>query len=275
MVVPFTTVSAFSGSEVHITKDGLTSISGAKVMQLAGGTLFMRLYWGDAYVRFTIKTNSKTKILRATNEETTMAEVSEGDLLDVTGELESGGNSLIVVASTIRNSSVDKKQATFSGKVSGVDLASRSFTLVTKTDTITVQTGTTTQFLKGTRTLDLEHVSVGDTVLKTSGDYNLTSKLLSAQLVTTYVDLNNYKPRNFDGVLAEVSGTSLPTSVRVTVGNIKYTVNIKETTSLLSKTRSTVVLSRFVVGDKLRLYGAIREVDDPIIDAEIVRNMSL
>jgi hypothetical protein len=104
-------------TEVNITSDGTATISGAKVMQLAGSTFFMRMYWGEAYVRFIIKTNSKTKILRGTGEATTIGEVKEGDWLDVKGMLESGSDSLNIVATSIKNSSVQKKQSSFSGKV--------------------------------------------------------------------------------------------------------------------------------------------------------------
>ena len=108
---------AFSGSEVHISKDGTASVSGAKVMQLAGSTMYARLYWGDAYVRFLVKTNPQTKFFRATGEVTTIKEVSVGDLLEISGQLESGTDTLVVVASSVKNSSVQKAQATFSGKV--------------------------------------------------------------------------------------------------------------------------------------------------------------
>ena len=54
-----------------------------------------------------------------------------------------------------------------------------------------------------------------------------------------------------------------------------YTVNLAQTTLVLNKVRSAALLSRFVVGDTVRIYGRIEEVDEPIIDAEILRNISL
>lgn len=273
---PFCSAYAFSGSEVHITKDGKASFSGAKVMQLAGGTIFARLYWGEAYVRFTIKTNSKTKFLRATNEETTLAEISLGDWLDVSGLLESGGDTLSVNAETVKNSSVQKEQTETSGKVISVDLPARKFTLNSpKLGIIIVNTGTSTQFIKGTRTLDLEHIVVGDTITKISGEYDFNTKTLTAGSVVTYVNLNNYKLKNFEGVLQSVTGTSLPTSVKVKIGDISYTVNLSVNASVMSKNRKPANLNRFISGDTVRLYGAIREVDEPVIDATILRNMSL
>ena len=276
VLAPFNLAQAFSGSEVSITKDGGTFVSGAKVMQIAGSTFFARLYWGDTYLRFTIKTGNTTKFLRATGEATDISEINEGDLLDASGILESGGNTLNLVATSVRNSSVQKERSTFSGNVVSVDVSSNKFVLDSgKRGVININVSTSTVFTKGNRTLDLNHLKVGDYVKKIYGDYDLSAKTLVAETVVTYVDMSYYKPKLFEGTLEEISGTTMPTSIKVMSGKIQYVVNINNKALILNKKRETVVLSRFVVGDRVRLYGAIREVDEPIIDAEVVRNISL
>ncbi|MSU45253.1 MAG: hypothetical protein EXS47_01330 [Candidatus Zambryskibacteria bacterium] len=274
--VLITPQSALAGSVISITKEGVASFTEAKVMQLVGGTIFARLYWGEAYIRFTIKTDSRTKFYRGTGEVTTISEIVEGNLLDVTGELESGSNTLTLITSSIKNSSVQKQQTNASGKVVSVDLGLRKFILDSKVlGVININVKPETSFVKGNRTLDLEHFFVGDMVTKVSGDYDLSTKTLVADSVLTYVDPAYYKAKNFEGVLQVVSGVSVPTSLRVMVGKTSYTVNLREKTSILKKNRSAGSLNRFVVGDNLRIYGSIVEVDEPIIDAGIVRNMSL
>jgi len=276
LLTPFARVTAFTGSEVNITKDGNVTISSIKVMQIFGSTLATRLYWGDAYVRLTVKTNNKTSFLRGTGEATTIKEIAEGDLLDVTGVLEPGSSALSVLASSVKNSSVQKKQTTFSGSVISVDLSAKKFVLdAKKFGVINVFATTTTRFTKGNRTLDLEHLRVGDIIIKTEGDYDLSNRTLIAQSVLTYVDLNYYKPKNFEGKLQEVTGTTVPTSIRVLIDGASFVVNITDKTSVFSKNRKATLLSRFVSGDTVRIYGAIREVDELIIDATIVRNVNL
>lgn len=275
-IIPLSFSEAFSGSEVNISKNGIANVTGAKVMQLAGPTFYTRLYWGDTFVRLLVKTKSTTKFYRATGEATTLAEVSEGNWLDISGELESGSTGLSLVANTVRNSSVHKEQSTFSGKVTNVDLNTRQFTLDTKTvGQITVVTSTTTIFTKGSRTLDLEHVKVGDTISKTSGDYDLSSKVLVAINVKTFIDPNYYKPKLFEGKLVELTNLTAPSSIKVSVSGVTYLVNLNSSTLILNKLRNSVLLNRFVVGDSIRIFGAIREVDEPIIDAEVVRNTNI
>lgn len=262
-------------SEMHLTKDGAASISQAKVMQIAGNTLFARLYWSDAFIRFTIKTNSSTKFFRGTGEKTTISEIKEGDILDVTGTLETGTDTLNLVATSIKNSSVQKGQATLSGTVTNIDLSQRQFIMSTKDNgDVTIKTGISTPFLKGTRTLSIGDLHVGDTITKTSGDFDYTAKILITDKVSIYTDMSIYKPQNYTGKLTEtpVSGA---TSIKITVGKTIYTVYFNDKTSIMRANRSAATLARFVVGDSIRFYGTRREIDDPIIDAEVIRNTDL
>lgn len=263
-------------SEIHVTKDGKAMISSAKVMQTAGNTFFARLYWGDAFVRFTIKTNSTTKFYRATGEATTIAEIKDGDLLDVSGELQSQSDTLTLIASTIKNSSVQKEQVTLSGNVTAVNMAMHQFTMSSKDrGFVTVNTSTSTQFIKGNRVLSLEYVRVGDRITKTTGDYDIPTRTLSATSVTTYVDPALYKPRLFIGKLIETPGTATSTQIKVSIENIPFTVLMSSTTTILRSNRSNTTMERFIKGDTIRLYGTRKEIDDFIIDAEVVRNINL
>ena len=261
-------------SEIHVTKDGKASVSSAKMMQQAGNTFYARLYWGDAFVRLTIKTNSTTKFFRATGEATTIAEIKDGDLLDVSGELQSQSDTLTLIARTIKNSSVQKEQATLSGEVTAINPSIRQFTMNNKErGFITVNTSTTTEFIKGSRTLDIEHVRIGDRITKTSGDYDIPSRTLTATSVTTYIDTALYKPRLFVGKLAEIH--SATTSIKAMVNDTLFTVFINDKTEIMRNNRSATTLQRFIAGDTIRFYGTRREADDPIVDAEIIRNTNL
>jgi hypothetical protein len=140
---------------------------------------------------------------------------------------------------------------------------------------VTVKTNTTTQFIKGSRTLDLAHVVVGDTITKTSGDFDIPTNTLTANSVVTYIAPDYYKSKNFQGTLKEIGGTALPTTLQVLIDGKTYTVNVTANASILNKAKGPIMLNRFVVGDTIRVYGAIREVDEPIMDVEVVRNINL
>ncbi|MFZ2621327.1 MAG: DUF5666 domain-containing protein [Minisyncoccia bacterium] len=276
LFVPLIYAQAFSGSGINVTKDGLANITDTKVMMIAGSTLYTRMYWGEAYVRLLIRTNKNTKFFRGTGEPTTIGEISEGDYLDVSGQLD-GSSTLTLTATSVKNSSVQKKQNTFSGKVLSVDLSGNRFVLNEKSgNIITVVATSTTRFVKGNRVLDLAHIIPGDTITKVAGDYNITTKTIVADSVVIYVNLDDYKPKNFQGILKGVDGTTIPTSITVLIDGKLYTVNITSKTNILNKNRGSVSLNRFVIDDIIRIYGAVREVDEPIIDEVlIVRNLNL
>lgn len=273
MVMPVAFVEAAS-SEMHVEASGKASVTNAKVMQIAGSTFFARLYWGDAFIRFTVKTNSKTKFFRATGEATTIDEIQPGDLLDVSGELESGSNTLNLVATSVKNASVQKEHSALSGNVAKIDLSLRQFTMYsTVWGPVTVKTSTTTIFTKGNRTLDLEHLRVGDKLTKVVGDYNIASQTMIADSVTTHLDMSQFAPRLFVGKLIETpSGSS---AIKVMIDNVPHQITINDKTEIMRKDRSKVTLQRFVLGDAVRIWGALREVDDLVVDAEVVRNINL
>lgn len=263
-------------SEIHVTKDGKANISSAKVMQIVTNTFFTRLYWGDAFARFTVRANAGTKFFRATGEQTTIAEIKEGDILDVAGELEPQSSVLTINATSIKNASVQKEQTEMSGTITAIDLTVRQFTLNDKKrGVVTVNTATSTQFVKGTRTLDLEHLRAGDRVTKISGDYDIPSKTLVANFVKTFIDLNQFKPQLFIGKLLETPISPEVPSVKISIKKTSYTVFLSSKTLVMRNDKSTTTLQRFVAGDIIRLYGTMREVDEPIIDAEVIKNTNL
>jgi uncharacterized membrane protein len=263
-------------SEVHIYKDGKVSMKGVKVMQLAGPTFFTRLYWGDAFVRLTVKTNSGTVFYRATGEKTTLSEVAVEDILDLEGELEPGGSALVIIPKTVKNTSVVKEQSVLSGKVTSIDINKNSFTLESKSrGEVSVNLLDNSHFIKGNRNIDLNRLKIGDDITKVDGDYDYSNKSIKAQRVVAYVDLKTFEPKVHIGNLTAIGGTNLPTELSVNISGSNYKVNLRKDASMLNKAWGRTSLSRFVVGDTIRIWGAIREVDELIIDAEVVRNLNI
>lgn len=120
----------------------------------------------------------------------------------------------------------------------------------------------------------------GDTVVLADGVYDYSRNTLSASDIVVFQSKENFQPRNFEGKLKSIDGTSAPTILVVTIAGEDYTVMISSSTKVLKKNRSLVKLARFVVGDTVRFYGAIKEndkilYDKLIVPAEVVRNTSL
>lgn len=89
-----------------------------------------------------------------------------------------------------------------------------------------------------------------------------------------YQDKSIFVERNFQGTLKSVSTVVLPATLVVTVGATDYTVYLADSSSVLRNNRKPTTLSRFVVGDTVRFYGAIRETNFEEIDAEVVRDLN-
>ncbi|MFA6552132.1 MAG: hypothetical protein WCT19_01370 [Candidatus Paceibacterota bacterium] len=262
--------------EVHIDKTGKVSVQGAKVMQKAGTSYYVRLIWSESYIRILVKTAPGAEVVRRFGAIMSPTEINPGDYLNIDGEIESGSDSFIVKASKIRDLSDQKEMDEFSGTVNSFGTSTPGFLLNTQFQgIINVNVGTSTVIIKGSRMINLSSVHIGDKVSKIVGVFNHGNNTINATSMVVYVNMNTFKSRNFQGVLKTSPGNSLPATFIATIEGVDYTVNLQAGSDVWNNKRKTVVLSRFVVGDTIRLYGSIQESDSPIINASIVRNLDL
>lgn len=263
-----------SAPDFHIDKDGNISVHQAKVMQVAGTSFYTRYYVGLAFIRMLVKTDSNTKVYRRFGDEIDLNQIAVGDMLNIEGQIESGADSLSVVASKLTDFSNQKQISDFKGVIVGTGPVAGSFILFTKIDTVTIHTSTTTQIKKGSRIIPPALVQNGDMVVNTAGTYDHATKILDANVVVIYIDKNIFLPRNFEGVLKTVSPNNA-SALTITTEGKDYSVMLSGNTAVLNKRRKPVSIKRYLEGDTVRIYGAIREAEEPIIDAEILRNTSL
>jgi hypothetical protein len=268
-----------TASQIYVDRDGHAVVGGIKVTQVAGSTYFSRLYWGESFIRITVKANSKTKFANKYGEPMLFKEIKEGDILVAEGELESASQALTIIPSVIRDISNQTENNEFSGTVSNIRHDADTFSLATKnkgTVTVSVNNGTTTEIRKGSRIIGLSSVREGDKVTKVDGVFNHATNQMVARNISVYVDMKTFKPRNFQGTIKEISGTALPLTFTATVGGVDYSVKLNEKTAILNNLKKTAKLSRFEAGDRIRFYGSIEESDSLIIGkVEVLRNLDL
>lgn len=265
---------AETSSEIHLTPDGLFTAKRVLVVQKAGTNLFSRAKWGQAFVRITILVNKSTDISKNHGEKMTVADIKEGDILDVDGSLVSGADTLMINPTSIRDISIERESQTLAGTVDSVNRSELSFVLRnSQFGSTKIILSASTPIKKGVRSIEFGDISIGDKILSASGMYDYTSNSLQADDVKVYQNKAVFKPRNFQGTLKSVSATTLPAMLTVTVGNMDYNVYLSDKSAVLKKNKGTVGLTRFVVGDTVRFYGSIREANLSEIDASIMRDL--
>lgn len=264
--------------ELHISDEGKVVIHGARVDQIAGNTFYTKLYWGQAFLRLLVRTDGNTKITKKFGEPINYAQISVGDYLTIEGEFYSGSSTLDVLAKNIKNWSQQTQEDQYSGTITARGSAENTFTFVTSqrgTITLAFSTTTTAYITKGNLVINPAQLKVGDRVLSASGTYDHMSKTLNARSAKIHQDMSVFKPQNYEGTIKSVDGMTLPTTMIVRVGSKDYTVVLSGGTEVLNKNRGRVSLQRFIAGDRVRFYGTLRESDQGMIDAELVRNISL
>ena len=266
--------AAAANSELHFTPDGTFTAKNVVIYQKAGTNFFSRAVWGTTFLRFVIVTSTSTVITKKYGESATAADIKEQDIIDITGTLANGGDSMVINAKTIRDTALQTAGKTFSAVVLSVDSGGQMFVLHDKTMGKTNVAIGGAPITKGARTITMDELKAGDKVLSVPGTYSYSTNTLNADSIVVYQDDKMFKPRNFEGTLKSISGTALPVTAVVTVGATDYTVYVPVGAPILKNSKAATVLSRYVVGDKVRFYGAIRPTNFTEVDAEILRDLN-
>lgn len=265
--------------ELHIKTDGTVTLRSARVDQIAGTTLYVGVKWGDLPVRFTMKTSAKTSVTKRYGGAAAVSAITIGDYLDVEGEFFVGSDFFGVEALRIKDWSLQEEAGVFMGVITEVN--PESFLLRTpQNQTISVRAATSTTIRKGLVSIPFGHLQRGDAIPRAAGTYDYASNILTAKELIVFQPRNEFAARNYEGVLKEARAAQLPATLIITVGGADYTVLVSETTAVLKKNRAPAQLARFVAGDSVRFYGALREEEKTlqgarVVDAEVVRNMNL
>jgi hypothetical protein len=261
---------------VTVNEKGEASLKNAVVFFITGKALYTRTYWGDSYVRWTIRTSERTDIIKKFGGQTDFSSIKVGDIINVEGTLAAGSDTLNIDSTMIRDLSQEMEKAGFSGKISGVDVPNGIFVMSTDSGKkVTVKTNSNTVIKKGVIYITLSKLNTGDTINFVDGVYHEPSQTITANNVDVFQTKTIFQPRNFEGKLKSLSGLELPITMVVTVAGVDYNFYLNEKASVLTAKRLAAKLQRFVLGDTVRLYGKIRETNLSEVDAEIVRNLDL
>ncbi len=259
---------------ITIEEDGDTVIEGARITQITGTTIFAAQYWGTLPVRWIIRTNAKTLFKHRFGNPLVFSQLSMGDFISVEGIFNGSSDSLGIDAKSIKNWSVSTEGSSFAGTVASAPDQSGSFILqIGDGSTVFIKPKATSTVIRGIVSIAPAAIVLGDRVLETTGVYNHLDRSLVADSVKIFQDKQKFAARNFEGKLTRLDGIALPTIATTIVGGKEYTVYLPENTLVLRKDRAKTTLKRFVVGDTVRFYGAIREAEWSVVDAEVLRTL--
>lgn len=263
-------------STISISEKGEVSVKNAVVYMVSGPTLFVRTYWDDAFIRWTIRVSGKTELIKKFNGAIKVSDIKVGHILNAEGTMISGADSLNINATVVRDLNLEDENGKFSGVVTRANDGTSTF--VIKTDSgksVTIKVDGSVTIKKGARYITLSEVVYGDKIVTVEGIYHQPTESVKSNFIEVYQTKKIFEPRNFQGKLKSLSSTSLPTVAVVSIDNIDYTFNLPSNAEVLTNKRKPVSLQRYVIGDTVRLYGKIRETNLTMVDAEIIRNLDL
>jgi hypothetical protein len=260
--------------EVHIYDNGSVLIHGARVEQVAGSTIYTKVYWGLAFLRLTIRTTDKTVFVKKNGSETRISDIKVGDFITIEGDFYSGTSSLDVTARKIKNWSLQTETGEYSGDVASFSNTPGGFSMQAKDGLVTVKPVNGAQIKKGNLFINLDLIKVGDKVTIV-GTYDRLKKEISATFISVYQNMKLFEPKLYEGTLVSVGSDSSSVVIFNKKENKNYTVKIGSKTSIVNKAKAKVSLKRFATDDYIRVWGTLREDDYTAVDAEVVRNVDL
>lgn len=264
-------------AEVSVNTKGIVSIKNAVVFYIIGSTLFARTNWDDAYIQWSLRSTDNMQINKKFGGSANLSDIKVGHVLDVEGQILLGSQGLDISVSKITDQNLENEDGSFFGTVYSADNEGKVFALKMKSGKdITVSMDANTYIKKGTLIYPGSKIRNGDTVLSATGIYHQPTETLKADKIELKMDYSVLTARNFQGTLKSVSSTELPTSIVVNVNGFDYTVYLEKNASILTKWRAKTSLQRYLIGDTVRFYGAIRNtVNQDEVDAEVLRNLNL
>src|SRR3989338_3746272 len=224
-IIPFLLLPMLvSSAEIHILPSGEFSVKGLSVFQKSGPNLFSRASWGTAFIRVVVLVSSSTAIVKNHGEVASIGDIKEGQILDVDGTLAASGDNMIVNATRVRKTSLLRESKTVSGTVRSIDRGASSLVLPNASlGTTTVSVSASTPIKKGARSVLFTDIAVGDKVVSVSGTYDYETGVLTATALEVFQDKTMFAPRNFEGTLKSISGTTLQATLGGTVSGTDYT----------------------------------------------------
>ena len=88
--------------EFHIANNGLALLRGTRVVSVSGNVIRVAMEWGSTSFTWSVITQHNTQYLNAKGEKAALSDVQAGDILTVTGTLNTGGTENEVLAQYIR-----------------------------------------------------------------------------------------------------------------------------------------------------------------------------
>jgi hypothetical protein len=150
-------------------------INRAEVVSILGAALPAEVIVSHEGREITLKLSQKTNILRKYGGKAALSELKEGDIVSARGTWEDNETKAILNVRVLRDLSLEKRQATFWGKV--IALGQGSFTLETsKKGALTVKVGTSTKIVdRREKSVSLTDLAVGHRV-RVTGLWDVTGK---------------------------------------------------------------------------------------------------
>ncbi len=170
-------------SQVSIASSGQVIVKGAIVTSVSGNTITAKAMWGSMSLTWTISTDGSTHFVPDAVSTAALRAIKIGDTIAFSGDIDASAYSPTVIASSVKDTNVQKDSVTEVGSLLSVDQTGKSFTIATRegTTSVSINSGTI-------MTLDGNNASLADMQagidVQIIGSLNTSTNTMLAQRVS-------------------------------------------------------------------------------------------
>lgn len=170
--------------QVSIAGNGQTMIRNATVTAISGPTLTIATGWGETKLLWRVETTGSTAFFPQMSSSDALEAIKVGDRVSLSGTLDMSAARPTILASALRDNSLENTAARLSGTVLELDPRNSTFTLATASGTITVSMASRSVIVRDGSPIGLTRLEVGESV-EVSGSHNLVTHTLRAAKVAS------------------------------------------------------------------------------------------
>lgn len=172
---------AKTSSQLSVASSGQVIVKDAIVNSVSADTIRATSAWGALSIEWLITTTGSTRFQpSASSSEVALGDIKPGDTISFSGNIDSSASRPTVIASVVKNTSIQRDSVTTRGAVISIDPKQNTFIISASSGTTTVRTNTGTIMTLDGNLATLSDMQLG-TEIDIIGNMNMATHTVVAQ----------------------------------------------------------------------------------------------
>ncbi len=177
--------SADTVGQISIAGNGQTMIKNARVESISGNSLTISIAWGATSLEWRVETSGSTTFYPRMESHEVLKLIKVGDIVSITGTLDVVEAKPTILASVLRDLSLENNAAEVAGTILEVDPQGESITVDTEAGPLTIVVGAQTIITRGGNPIGLSQLVRGEQIVIHGSLNSITSTMRAVKVASS------------------------------------------------------------------------------------------